>query len=137
MSHHPRLDKRKDVEDTWDAINARDFETLAELLHSQGEFRSVIAASEGEVYYGIDGLRKWAGNVDATWANFHTELVEFHDAGEDKAVVISRVTGQARQSGVPLDVSMGQVITWRDGKPWLNEAFTDPRKALEASGLQE
>jgi hypothetical protein len=75
--------------------------------------------------------------MDTTWANVHIELVEFHDAGEDQAVAITRLTGKARQSEIPLDVLMGQVITWRDGKPWRNEAFTDRRKALEAAGLEE
>ena len=59
-------DGRKLLETMLDALNARDFEALAELLDPAMEFRSVVGAAEGEaVYTGIDGLRKWAEEVDA------------------------------------------------------------------------
>lgn len=137
MPHGPHRNRRKHLEDVWEAINARDFAALADLLHPEGEFRSAIAVAEGEVYYGIDGLRRWAENVDATWQALHSEIVEFHDLGEERTLLITRITGKAKLSGVPLDVLTGQMITWRDGKPWRNETFSDRCKALEAAGLSE
>jgi hypothetical protein len=50
-----------------DALNAREFESLTELLDPAVEFRSVLGAAEGEAgYTGIDGLRQWAEEVDAS-----------------------------------------------------------------------
>ena len=46
-------------------MNARDFNGLAELMHPHAEFRSVIGRSEGEVYVGLEGMRKWVESIDA------------------------------------------------------------------------
>jgi hypothetical protein len=38
---------------------------------------------------------------------------------------------------VPVDARLTQIWTWRNGKMWRNEVFTDPREALKAAGLAE
>jgi SnoaL-like domain len=70
-------DGRELLETMLDALNARDFEALIELLDPAMELRSVLGASEGEVYTGIDGLRKWAAEVDAVWEDWHQEAVDY------------------------------------------------------------
>jgi len=131
-------DGRKRLETMLDALNARDFEALAELLDPAMEFRSVVGAAEGEaVYRGIDGLRKWAEEVDAVWEDWHQEVVDYREVGESRAVAVIRATGRARGSGVPLDTCTGNVLTRRHGKGLRNEAYSDPREALEAVGLPE
>jgi ketosteroid isomerase-like protein len=82
-------------------------------------------------------MRQWAENIDATWNDFRSNPIEYHDAGEEQAVVVARVTGRAKVSGVPLDVVLTQLLTWREGKLWRNETFGDRAKALEAAGLSE
>jgi ketosteroid isomerase-like protein len=119
-----------------DALNARDFETLADLsfYHPEGEFHSLLAGVEGEVYVGgVEGLRKWAEDVDATWENFHAEVLEIHELGDEQAVVVFRATGRAKASGIPLDWRVAQVWTWREGKLWRNVSYTDPSEALRPS----
>jgi ketosteroid isomerase-like protein len=129
---------RKQLEATLDALNARDFESLTELLGPAVEFRSVLGATEGEAAYrGIDGLWKWAEEVDAIWEDWHQEVVDYREVGESQAVAVIRATGRARGSGVPLDTCTGNVLTRRQGKGWRNEAYSDPREALEAVGLRE
>jgi ketosteroid isomerase-like protein len=131
-------DGRKLLEAMLEALNARDFDSLTELLDSAVEFRSVVGASEGEaVYMGIDGLRKWAEQVDAVWEDWHQEVVDYRELSESQAVAVIRATGRARGSGVPLDTCTGNVLTRRQGKGWRNEACSDPREAFEAVGLSE
>jgi ketosteroid isomerase-like protein len=131
-------DGRKQLEAQLDALNARDFDGLSELLDPAVEFRSILGASEGgAAYTGIDGLRKWAAEVDAVWEDWHQEVVDYREVGETQAVAVLRATGRARRSGVPLDTRTGNVLTWRHGKGWRNEAYSDPRQALEAVGLRE
>jgi ketosteroid isomerase-like protein len=130
--------RREQFEAFMDALNARDFDSLAEFLDPEATFDSVLAASEGkEAYTGIGGLRKWAAEVDATWEDWHQEVVDFRDVAGDQAVAVIRVTGRARGSGVPLDSRTGNVLTWRHGKGWRNRAYSDPREAFEAVGLRE
>ncbi len=131
-------DGRKQLEATLDALNARDFDALTELLDPAVEFRSILGASEGEAaYMGIDGLRKWAAEVDAVWEDWHQEVVDYREVGESQAVAVIRATARARGSGLPLDSCTGNVLTRRHGKGWRIEAYSDPRHALEAVGLSE
>jgi ketosteroid isomerase-like protein len=131
-------DRREQFEAILDALNARDFGSLTELLDPEMEFRSIVGAVEGEAAYtGIDGLRKWAEEVDAVWEDWYQEVVDFREVSESQAVAVIRATGRARGSGVPLDTCTGNVLTWRHGKGWRNEAYSDPGEALEAAGLSE
>jgi ketosteroid isomerase-like protein len=130
--------KREQFEASIDALNARDFDSLAEFLDPEATIESVLAASEGkEAYTGIDGLRKWAAEVDAVWEDWRQEVLDFRDVGGDQVIAVIRVTGKARGSGVPLDSRTGNVLTWRHGKLWRNRTYSDPREALEAVGLRE
>jgi ketosteroid isomerase-like protein len=118
------------------ALNARDFEALAEFPLDPGfEFRSLISDSEGSVYRGFDGLREWAANVDEVFEDFRFDILEVRPASEDAAVVMLRITGRARGSGAPFDERNAQVWLWRDGRLWRNEAYSNPDDALRAVGL--
>ena len=127
--------KRAQAEALLQALNARDFDTLAGMLDPEGSFASLLSVSEGEEYEGVEGLRRWGENVDDIWDGFRLELVDFVEAGEDQAVAVVRVTGTAKVSEVPLDSTFGQVWTWREGKPSRNVAYAHPHEAFEAVGL--
>ena len=120
-----------------DALNRRDFEAIAamEFFGEDTRFNSAIAAAEGDTYLGVDGLRKWAANVDDTWEGFTIELLRVEAAGEDRFVAEMRTTGTARGSGAPLELHTGQIWTWRDGMWIRNDSFTDARAAFEAAGV--
>jgi ketosteroid isomerase-like protein len=135
MSQEGSPGKREQVQTSTEALNAWNFEALAEVFHPELEHHSVFAAVEGEVYRGIEGQRKRWENVTATWDDFRIAVSEVHDVDDERVVVVLRLTGKAKGSGVPLDTLLGQVWTWRDGKVWLIVTHTDPREALEAVGL--
>jgi SnoaL-like protein len=121
-----------------DAMNARDFEAVATLIGSEITFRSALGRAEGaDPYSGIDGLRRWASDVDAVWEDWHQEIVDFRQLGDRKALIVVRATGKAKASGVPLDSLTGNLLTWERDKGWQLAAFSDPREALEAAGLSE
>jgi ketosteroid isomerase-like protein len=137
MSKQAPLDKREQVQASTEALNAWDFRALADVFHPQLEHRSVFAAVEGDVYQGIEGQRRRWENVHATWDDFSIAVVEVHDVDDEHAVVVLRLVGTAKASGIPLDTLLGQVWTWRDGKVWRIVTYTDPREALEAAGLEQ
>ena len=78
--------------------------------------------------------RRWK-NVNATWDDFSIAVAEVHDVDDERAVVVLRLAGKAKVSGIPLDTLLGQVWTWRGGKVWRIVTYTEPRDALEAVGL--
>lgn len=93
----------------------------------------MIAAAEGGIYHGIQGLREWAEAVDSIFDRFNHELIDFRELDAERAFVVVRLTGQAKASGVPVDERFAQIWTWRNGKMWRNEVFTDLREALKAA----
>jgi hypothetical protein len=101
--------EKEQVQTSTEALNAWDFEVLADVFHPELEHRSVFAAVEGEVYLGIEGQRRRWENVHATWDDFRIAVAEVHDVDKERVVVVLRLTGKAKVSGVPLDTLLGQV----------------------------
>jgi ketosteroid isomerase-like protein len=139
MSQETPQGKREQAKAVVAALNARDFEALGEMpFHPDMEFRSVLTAVEGgTTYHGIQGLRQWAQDIDSIFERVHSELIDVREVDDDRAIVIARVTGRARTSGAPFDERRTQIWTWRNGKMWRCEVFTDPREAFKAAGISE
>lgn len=137
MSDEVPRDKRQQVQASTTALNAWDFEVLADIFHPDLEHHSVFAAVEGEIYRGIEGQRTRLENVHATWDAFQFTVTEIHNVDDESVVVVLHLTGKATVSGAPLDTFLGQAWTWRDGKVWRIVSYTDPREALKAVGLSE
>ena len=131
-------DKRAQAEALTAALNARDFDALADMPFDPAvELRSLIAAAEGGVYYGIQGIRNWAESVDSIFDDFRLELVDFREVDDDRASLGVQLKAKAKTSGLPVDARVGQVWTWRKGLMWRNDIYRDYREALEAVGLGE
>jgi ketosteroid isomerase-like protein len=82
-------------------------------------------------------LRKWLVDTDDVWEGMHTEQNEFIDAG-DRVVVIGRLAGKGKSSGVEIGQPNATILTIRDGLVIRSETgYTDRREALEAVGLSE
>ncbi len=133
----PRFSRER-FEAFLEALNARDFDTVATLVESGLKFRSLFGGAEGAApYTGIEGMRQWATEVDSVWEDWHQEVVDFRQVSDDQAVMIVRATAKAKSSGIPLDSVTGNLLSWHDDKGWEMIAYSDPRKALEAAGLSE
>ena len=118
------------------ALNARDFEALAEApLDPDFRFRSLISDAEGTYYTGLDGLREWAANIDEVFDSFEVEVLDVEPAAPDRVVITMRISGRSKGSGLPFDERNAQVWTWRNDRLWRNEAYSDPDEARRAAGL--
>ena len=130
---------RQQAETLLSAINARDFDAVARTpwLDPEFEFHSALSATEGRHHVGAPGLREWAAEMDSVWADFRIELTDWREVPDGRILVLYRVRGRARGSGIPLDARTAQVWTLRDGRLWHNQSFADPAEAFEAVGLRE
>ncbi len=136
VSEPDRSSRRQQVQIILDAVNRRDFDALGGLgFHDQVEFHSLVSVAEGGFYRGIDGLRQWGAMADDMWTDFHIELLDVIDASDDRVLVLLRLTGRARSSGVPLDQRVAQVWQWRDGLLWRNTAYSNHEDAYRATAL--
>jgi ketosteroid isomerase-like protein len=88
-----------------------------------------------EAYRGLDGVRRWGADWEASWESWSWEPEEFIDAG-DRVVVILRVHARGRGSGVDVERVDGAVWTLRDGKGVRLDYYGSKPEALKAVGLE-
>jgi ketosteroid isomerase-like protein len=120
-----------------DAVNHRDLATLDALWTEEGEFQSTFAASEGRVFRGPQLFRDYFDTVDEAFDDMRVEVEEVTDVGEDRLVVVLRVSGRGKGSGVNVEQHNGQVWTFVDGKVARIDSYMDRTDAFEAVGLLE
>lgn len=119
------------------AVNEGDAQRLAHLTGPDVEFHSVFAASEGRVYRGQDGFEQFFQDTEAAFDGFRVDLRGFQQLPGDQLLVEMLMTVRGRASGVPIEQLVWQVWTFKDGRPWRNEAFFARDQALEAAALRE
>ncbi len=81
--------------------------------------------------------RKAFARIRDVYDEVKVDPEELIDAGGDEVVVIARITGKGRGSGVEIDRRQGYVWTIRDGKGVRFRWFNDPEQAREAAGLSK
>jgi ketosteroid isomerase-like protein len=119
------------VREAFAAWGRRDNETVRTLFHRDAEFRSAIVGRiEGGVYRGHDDIERNFSDLDEAFEDWHTENERFLDVGGEVVVVLYRIVGQGKGSGVPVDREVGVVFTLRDGKVASGEVYLDPQDAL-------
>jgi ketosteroid isomerase-like protein len=90
----------------------------------QGEFHGIAQARD---YYA-----RWA----SAWEEWGWEIEEAKEQ-DDLVVTRSWLTGRGRESGLVLDMRIGQIWTFRRGKVIRYEALPSWEQALEAVGIRE
>ena len=120
-----------------DALNRRDLAALDSLWSEDGELHSRLAASEGHVFRGQQGIRDYFVWLDEAFEEFRSEVVEIIDAGEDRVVALLTFSARGKASGVSLDQPFGIVLTFQGERIARADSYFDRVDALEAAGLSE
>jgi ketosteroid isomerase-like protein len=119
-----------------DAFNRRDGEALEALFTQDAEIVPARAALEGTIYRGRDGGAQYCADIEDSWVGIRWEVEEIRD-GSSWVLVVGRIRGRGRSSGVPLDTTAGWVARFREGLLRSFQTFADRAAALEAVGLRE
>jgi ketosteroid isomerase-like protein len=120
-----------------DATNGRDLATLDAIWSEEAEFHSTFAASEGRVFRGRQGIRDYFVTLGEVFDDMRIEIEEITDADEDRLVVLLRVAGRGKGSGVNVEQRNGQVWTLVDGKIARIDSNMNRTEAFEAAGLSD
>jgi ketosteroid isomerase-like protein len=120
-----------------DAVERRDLGTMDALFPEEAEFRSVLAASEGRVFRGHQGIRDYFAWFDDAFEEFGSQVQEIIDAGEDRAVALLKFRARGKGSGIALDQRIGIVFISESEQLARMDSYFDPAEALDAVGLQE
>jgi uncharacterized protein len=120
----------------YDAFNRGDMEVAFELFDPEIEWSEGTDVPEPQVYHGHDGVRRQQERFREAWESFSIEPEEFIEMGE-QLVVIAKLVGLGKGSGVEVEARGAHVWTVRDGKAVRLEMYVDPAKALEAVGFAQ
>jgi ketosteroid isomerase-like protein len=121
----------------YDAWNKQDLESVLDRLHPDVEWEENDEVYPGldPVYHGHEGFLKRQRDAFDAWEWFTVEDQEFIDAG-DHVVVPLRLTAKGRHSGIEVQMTVCDVLTFRDGKVVRHRLYANRAEALEAVGLQ-
>ena len=123
------------VRTVMEAFARRDARALTELQDPEFEFRSALTSLAGGSYHAGEAERYFT-DIDEQLGDWHTEDETYVEVPDGRVLVMYRVAGRGRQSGVPLDQEMAMVWTLRDGKLLFAETFRDIPEALHETRLE-
>ena len=118
------------------AFNEREIGVFAALTTTDFEWSPSMVAVEGETFVGRTGIDTYFERLDEAWEKFHIHQERFRHSG-DVVVMLGRLEGRGKSSGVPVDSSLGMVFDLRDGAISRIRGYLDHAEALGATGLTE
>jgi len=128
----------KTIRDAAAAFNRGDLDAWIEYCTDDIDYRAVEGAPDDHgPIHGRDALRVYAQDWLDTFDDFRQDLLEQIEAGDDKVIVVFRISGRAKLSGVETDLTYSALYTFRDGKIARGREYWTRDEALEAAGLSE
>ena len=114
---------------------AGDFQTAFQLLHPAVEW-DARHFPDGRIYHGHEGVRQFLTTYVGSFRDYRLVVERYIDAGE-KVITLTRESGTAKGSRVPVTGEFALIWTVRDGQVVHWVGYTDRAEALEAVGLAE
>jgi ketosteroid isomerase-like protein len=122
----PKAEVVRAIYEAWrTGRSARDY------IHPEVEYVNPPDAVEPGVRYG----RKAFAAIRGSYDDVSVEPLEVIDAPGDDVVVVARVTGRGRGSGLPVEWLHGYVWTVQEGIAVRFRWFNRPQEAFSAAGL--
>ncbi len=110
-------------------------EIPAEYVDPAVELESPFSRIAGEPYRGHAGLEQWARDLDEQFSRWRVHPEELRAVG-DAVLLLGRVSGRGRASGVELDQPFAAIIDFRrDHRICRVRIYWQPDEAREALGL--
>jgi ketosteroid isomerase-like protein len=121
-----------------EGINSKDPAAIEAACDPDLELTSSFSAVEGKTYRGYAGARDYLADMEAAWEDLHITVEESMPAGEEeKLLVVLRVRGMGRGSGVPFDQRTYGVYEFRRGKVWRARFSPSRDEALDGVGRSD
>jgi ketosteroid isomerase-like protein len=119
-----------------DAFNKRDVDAFAEITTPDFEWSTSMAAVEGEIFWGREGIDTYFARMRDAWDEFLALADDYRDLG-DRVLWQGRLEARGLGSGVPVSAPLDILYEVRDGKISLMHSYLDHNEALRAAGLEE
>jgi ketosteroid isomerase-like protein len=106
-------------------------ETAAwELISPEIVIRDRPEAPDPQTYRGHDGVREALETSDESFEEFTLRPVDMIGVGDSHVVVVLRMSGRGRGSGVPVEEEIAHLWTVDDGIAVAMQVYSDPQDAL-------
>ena len=115
-------------------FNAGEREELKRITAEDAEIVPLRAALEGTVYRGPDALDQFWTAIDESWETVRMDPDEIMQRGE-RGLVVGRLQGRGRESGMDVDSPMAWVMTFENGKVASVRTYVSVAAAREAAEL--
>jgi ketosteroid isomerase-like protein len=116
----------------YDARNRGDIDAVLAECDPEVEWHSRLATLGGRPIRGHSGVRAYMASLEDEWESFRHEPEEFVDCG-DKVVAFLHTYARGRSSGIDVDVPVGHLLSFRDGKVLRFVSYYDRDEALRAA----
>jgi ketosteroid isomerase-like protein len=122
----------------WFAATARrDLARLLEIASPEIEYVPIMAALEGRVYRGHQGIEQWLEELFEHWEVFEPEGHEFHEQ-DDTVIALGCWHARGKASGAQLDDEPATwVVEFRDGKMTRLQTYTSREEAFKELGVRK
>ena len=127
------IDRLRPIYEQWAHGN---FRRGPELYSSDIKFTTFTAEGDTLSYRGRDALLDWYRDFLANWKNFRREAHDFLE-GDDKVLVIGRQYAEGKGSGVPVEMPVYDVWTFKDDQVVELHITRDRATAFAAAGVRE
>jgi ketosteroid isomerase-like protein len=124
------------AERIYEARNRGDVDAVLAECHPDVTWRPHLATLGGRPIEGHEGVRAYMASLQEDWVGFRHEPEEFFDAG-DKVVAFLHTYARGPSSGVDVEVPVGHVLTFENGKCTGYVSYHDREEALRVAGLLE
>jgi ketosteroid isomerase-like protein len=118
----------------YDAWNGGDWATMEAFLAPEFEVDATDRVLNPDIYEGIEGFRRLAGEMSEVWDTWEVEPLEFLENGE-RAFVEHMVRARGKGSGVVVEQLYWSVWILREGKAVRLALHGDRERALADAGI--
>lgn len=124
--------QRADIEEmrrAYEALSRGDVEKVLGIIDPEVEIRDRPEIPDPQTYRGHEGARAALQQSFDTFEALHFEPEQFFQIG-NRIVVVIRMRGKGRESGVPVEDRIAHLWTLRDGRAWRLQVYSDPDQAI-------
>jgi ketosteroid isomerase-like protein len=106
-------DREALVREVWSRWNAGERELDEDLFDPEFEVHSRLTE---RVYKGPEEVRRWEAEIDDQFEGWRLEINRVEPLDDDRLLVVGRIRGRGRQSGIDLDQSAAWLVDFRGGR---------------------
>ena len=121
-----------------DAFNRQDWDAWARYWHADAEWHDPPDVPGSGVHRGLESIRRYFEELLEVAADgWNVEVDAIESVGPSCVLIRARSVVVGRESGMPLEDGLFQVVDLRDGRLSRVRNFRTSREALAAAGVSE